>query len=342
MADTSGTKSGLTPSAKHNSWYHWILVARRALTLLESHPQVDPKRLGVFGISVGGTLTWMVAGCDERVAAAVPIYGVGQNTYTFPWQSPDDPVDENTLVTRSLLEPEGYAPFVKCPLLFMNASNDHHGRLDLGMRTLERTKQSAMLREIYTPLSIHHIGTKEAQDLPLWMDFHLQGKGTQWPQSPKASVVVARDIPQIVVAVDQPAEVVEVTAYYGINNPWPTSRFYRTIRMTKSNAGEYSGAAPRSKEDDTLYYFANVTYRSGISLSTRLNKSSVKELGNIQSTLQPTAQIDPWITVMHGFGGWPEQIHLTPLRSSKLGKARQARRGLRTLHRVAFPSPQPY
>jgi hypothetical protein len=42
---------------RQNSWFHWALTSRRALTLLEKHPQVDPARLGVFGISVGGSLT---------------------------------------------------------------------------------------------------------------------------------------------------------------------------------------------------------------------------------------------------------------------------------------------
>ncbi|HXG23231.1 MAG TPA: acetylxylan esterase, partial [Chthonomonadales bacterium] len=54
------------PTPRESSWYHWALVSRRALTLLESHPAVDPKRLGIFGISVGGNLTWMVAGSDRR------------------------------------------------------------------------------------------------------------------------------------------------------------------------------------------------------------------------------------------------------------------------------------
>jgi hypothetical protein len=41
MADPSGPRSSLHPTARYNSWYHWILVARRALTLLEDHPRVD-------------------------------------------------------------------------------------------------------------------------------------------------------------------------------------------------------------------------------------------------------------------------------------------------------------
>ena len=44
------------PTARASSWYHWALVARRALTVLSYHPKVDRDRLGIFGVSVGGTL----------------------------------------------------------------------------------------------------------------------------------------------------------------------------------------------------------------------------------------------------------------------------------------------
>jgi hypothetical protein len=226
------------------------------------------------------------------VAAAVPIYGVGQNTYTFPWQSPNDVVDEDTKLTRELIEPEGYASGVKCPLLFMNASNDHHGRLDFGMRTLALTTTSKMLREIYTPRSIHHIEPAEGQDLALWMDYHLKGTGPAWPESPKLEVQADGPTARLAVTVAHPDEVSSVTGYYGLNNPWPTSRFYRTVAMTAATAPLYTGPAPVLAPEDTIYAFANVAYRSGIHLSTRLIKISSKDLPGVKPTLQRTALID--------------------------------------------------
>ena len=43
----------------------------RALDLLERHPLVDQDRLGVVGLSFGGTLALFLAAYDDRVAAAV-------------------------------------------------------------------------------------------------------------------------------------------------------------------------------------------------------------------------------------------------------------------------------
>jgi len=43
----------------------------RALDFLEQQPLVDPARLGVAGLSYGGTMSLFLAACDQRIGAAV-------------------------------------------------------------------------------------------------------------------------------------------------------------------------------------------------------------------------------------------------------------------------------
>jgi poly(3-hydroxybutyrate) depolymerase len=47
--------------------------AMRALDFLESRPEIDPKHIGLTGISGGGAMTWYTAALDDRVAAAAPV-----------------------------------------------------------------------------------------------------------------------------------------------------------------------------------------------------------------------------------------------------------------------------
>ena len=53
----------------------FYLAMRKGLDYLASHPQVDPKRLGVTGLSGGGWQTVFLSGLDVRVAVAVPVAG---------------------------------------------------------------------------------------------------------------------------------------------------------------------------------------------------------------------------------------------------------------------------
>jgi dipeptidyl aminopeptidase/acylaminoacyl peptidase len=46
----------------------WDLA--RCLDVLAEHPLVDPARIGMVGLSYGGTVTLFTAAYDSRVAAA--------------------------------------------------------------------------------------------------------------------------------------------------------------------------------------------------------------------------------------------------------------------------------
>src|SRR5580700_629900 len=107
----------LLPTPRASSWYHWAVVARRALTLLSYHPKVDRDRLGIFGVSIGGTLCWLVAATDDRVKTAVPIYGCGYNydRRKMAWGFPD--LDPDLRLFKQVLAPEGYAGSIRRPLL---------------------------------------------------------------------------------------------------------------------------------------------------------------------------------------------------------------------------------
>ena len=71
-----------------NGWFNWysrgynpggveLWNEMRALDLLASRPDVDPGRLGVTGISGGGSQTWYLAAADPRIKAAAAVCGGG-------------------------------------------------------------------------------------------------------------------------------------------------------------------------------------------------------------------------------------------------------------------------
>ena len=56
--------------------YDTVWDVMRLVDYLETRADVDPKRIGMMGISKGGTEAYLAAAVDPRIAAVVPIIGV--------------------------------------------------------------------------------------------------------------------------------------------------------------------------------------------------------------------------------------------------------------------------
>ena len=76
------------PSARNNNWFLLTIGCRRGITFLEQQPEADAERIGIFGHSMGGRLTGLVAGSDERVKAASPSVGGSGFLQTDLWGLP--------------------------------------------------------------------------------------------------------------------------------------------------------------------------------------------------------------------------------------------------------------
>ncbi len=62
----------LAPSFPHKPYAAMMLWDLfRAVDLLQSRPEVDPQRIGVAGLSMGGEWSMWIAACDQRLKAAV-------------------------------------------------------------------------------------------------------------------------------------------------------------------------------------------------------------------------------------------------------------------------------
>jgi dienelactone hydrolase len=71
---------------EHPFYYDTCWDLWRTLDYLQSRPDVDPARIGMGGISMGGIETWLAATVDERVKVLVPMIGV----QSFRWSLEND------------------------------------------------------------------------------------------------------------------------------------------------------------------------------------------------------------------------------------------------------------
>jgi cephalosporin-C deacetylase-like acetyl esterase len=105
--------------------YHAVAAAILAHSLLRSFPEVDPKRIGVTGISWGGYLTDIVSGVDPRFRFAAPVYGCGFLGEDSAWLKNFDTMGkEKARKWLSLWDPSEYLPNSKIPMLWVTGTND--------------------------------------------------------------------------------------------------------------------------------------------------------------------------------------------------------------------------
>ncbi len=60
-----------------------VIDLRRAIDFLQSRPEIDGKRIGYIGLSMGGILGGILAGVDERVQAPILVVAGGDWGYLF-------------------------------------------------------------------------------------------------------------------------------------------------------------------------------------------------------------------------------------------------------------------
>jgi pimeloyl-ACP methyl ester carboxylesterase len=68
-------------SMEHPFYYDTCWDLWRLVDVLEKRKDIDAKRIGMMGISMGGIQTWLAASVDERIAVAIPLIAV----QSFRW-----------------------------------------------------------------------------------------------------------------------------------------------------------------------------------------------------------------------------------------------------------------
>jgi cephalosporin-C deacetylase-like acetyl esterase len=115
-----------------NAWsYHAVAAVIRGVSFLRTLPEVDRERIGITGISWGGYLTCIAMSLDDRLKAAIPVYGCGFLHENSAWVSVLSQLPEAERKTWiENFDPSRYLPRCKIPVLWVNGTNDFAYPLD--------------------------------------------------------------------------------------------------------------------------------------------------------------------------------------------------------------------
>lgn len=299
-----------TPNAEDNCWYEWTYICRRALSYLSAQKQVNHDKIGIYGISMGGTLCWIVAGSDSRVKAVVPIYGAGYEydyrRYPLYGTGSQDPTTYIPSVdTKRFLiydTPEAYAPYIKAPLLYLSASNDFHGNMDWVCKTYDSLPAKTIHSISFGPGFNHHIYKEQENNLPLWMDLYLKEKNMAYPENPKIIIQKNKlNKPEILLNTDDSTSIKSIEIYYGLETIDAFNRYWQLVKPINEGNGNYSVSVDVMDTTKYLFAYASVLYANGFHLSTTVALVKPNDIGCTKAAAKKSNIV---YSSSEGIDGW--------------------------------------
>lgn len=128
-------------------WYfHAVAQAIQAHSLIRSFPEVDADRIGLTGISWGGTLTSTIIGLDSRFKFAVPVYGCGFLPESDGNQGLAIKSGAHSDFVNKYYDGSAYFGNVTIPTLWVNGTNDTHFPMPSTQKSSQAVSGPATLR----------------------------------------------------------------------------------------------------------------------------------------------------------------------------------------------------
>jgi dienelactone hydrolase len=248
-------------SPRNSNWFVVLVAARRALTFMESQPEIDAERLGVYGHSMGGKLTTNLCAIDKRVKAAVPSCGgSGDVPMEVAEQVPGAIPSTDSPLLLATISDNAYIPRITCPILWLSPTNDFHANLNHFAWTW-RDVPDQLLRVSISP-HLNHRHTDDHQlTQHLFFEQYLRHAFVN-PTAPQLAMSLSptSGAPLLAVTVDASLSITAVQVYYS-NDPHSLTRFWRSA-PTQSNGAQWTAECPISSISQPLFAYANVSYET--------------------------------------------------------------------------------
>lgn len=255
------------PHPWNSSWLLYSAAARRAITFLDEQPEADGSNVGLTGHSMGGRLTVLTA-IDPRVKAASPSVGGSGYLYSDIAGVPGSArrMQDDQELYNATLDCKNYWPLIRCPVMFLGATNDFNSPMELvlrGFRSLPQ-KNGAMS---FTPHMNHRFTADNYAARVRWFETHLKGT-FEFPRTVTARLDLKSDdgIPRFTVWPDLsgPHQLESVAVFYGYDRD-PRVRFWRSAEVVR-DGDSFTAACPVMDLGEPLFAFSNVTYDTGTRL----------------------------------------------------------------------------
>jgi len=168
----------LTDDPRAAPIYHGAVALLRAVSYLETRPEVNAQRIGMAGSSWGGFYTTLMIGLDPRLKAGSCMFGCGALQLGNLWWDGSgwDAKRDTTFRERwsTTLDPATRLASTKTPLAWFTGTNDQFYWMPALMKSHEL---AAGPKHLSLLANWNHALTEELDEQVFaWLDVHLQDK----------------------------------------------------------------------------------------------------------------------------------------------------------------------
>jgi len=165
---------------KEQWFYHAVADVIRAHSLLRSLPEINPKKIGLTGISWGGTIVSTVAGVDSRFAFVIPVYGAGfihesDNPGLAQWFPPTNMTANQFRDYRTKWDPSAHLPYAKMPMLWVSGFTDPVFPVNIFAKSAKTAGGPSTLCVRPWIIHAHGSGWEEAWEIYAFADSIVKG-----------------------------------------------------------------------------------------------------------------------------------------------------------------------
>jgi dienelactone hydrolase len=237
------------PDPKHAPMAHGVVALLKAVSFLESRPEVDKNRIGMAGASWGGFFTTLMVGIDSRLKVGSCLYGTGNLQLGNAWwdgvsrNGREPRTNEGRVRWQKTLDPAWRLPTKTTPIAWVTGTNDAFYSMPALMKTYEMVRGDKHL--CLVPNWDHALPPDYTnRQLYSWLDVYLQGA----PAPAKVSAVTVRNDGGRLIAhwtSDRHPVAADLIASYGEAGNW-RGRYWHTLQAKVTDRAceaELPGAA---------------------------------------------------------------------------------------------------
>ena len=258
------------PDPSYNYLVHAVAAARNGITYLTQRKEVDPGRIGMIGLSWGGVLTLLTNGQDDRLKAAVDVFGAGYIPEGCTWEDRFFSMSFGDKETwNNYIDPKNFLASQHAPILFITGTNDHCYYLPIFQKSYA---QVSVEKSYWLIPNLRHRFLDSAQGPALtWLDQKLK-RSAAAGSFPKIKELPAfqKDVAKIIIPVRALVNdtVKSARLYYTEGGPlrWTAKKWLEVSPYFEAGV-YYFGIPARSLKPEALYFVSVKDSRGGAASS---------------------------------------------------------------------------